>query len=180
MVKPFADAVAALEKGKYTTEPVQSEFGFHVILLEDTRSPEVPEFEQVKPQVEMFAQRKKLQALSTGFAKRPTIRSRKSCQADFVGRTAGSPMGAGRFLCGSHGSREPGCCWAACVAPTPHGPAREAGARLVAGHGPGRRTMLATGSGYSLKDRAIDLRHVRGIVSYVHVFYRLLEGAMKL
>lgn len=66
MVKPFADAVAALEKGKYTTEPVQSEFGFHVILLDDTRSPEVPEFEQVKPQVEMFAQRKKLQAFIDG------------------------------------------------------------------------------------------------------------------
>lgn len=66
MVKPFADAVAALEKGKYTTEPVQSEFGFHVILLEDVRSPEVPEFEQVKPQVEMFAQRKKLQGYIDG------------------------------------------------------------------------------------------------------------------
>jgi peptidyl-prolyl cis-trans isomerase C len=62
MVKPFADAVATLEKGKYTQAPVQSEFGWHVILLEDVRSPEVPEFEQVKPQVEMFTQRKKLQA----------------------------------------------------------------------------------------------------------------------
>lgn len=61
MVKPFADAVVALEKGKFTQEPVQSEFGWHVILLEDVRSPEVPEFDQVKPQVEMFTQRKKLQ-----------------------------------------------------------------------------------------------------------------------
>jgi peptidyl-prolyl cis-trans isomerase C len=62
MVKPFADAVAALEKGQYTKQPVQSEFGWHVILLDDVRSPEVPAFEQVKPQVEMFTQRKKLQA----------------------------------------------------------------------------------------------------------------------
>jgi peptidyl-prolyl cis-trans isomerase C len=62
MVKPFADAVTTLEKGKFTQEPVQSEFGWHVILLEDVRSPEVPDFEQVKPQVEMFTQRKKLQA----------------------------------------------------------------------------------------------------------------------
>lgn len=61
MVKPFADAVAALQKGEYTKQPVQSEFGWHVILLEDVRTPEVPEFEQVKPQVEMFTQRKKLQ-----------------------------------------------------------------------------------------------------------------------
>jgi peptidyl-prolyl cis-trans isomerase C len=62
MVKPFADAVVALQVGQYTKEPVQSEFGWHVILLEDVRSPEVPEFEQVKAQVEMFSQRKKLQA----------------------------------------------------------------------------------------------------------------------
>lgn len=61
MVKPFADAVVALEKGKYTTTPVQSEFGFHVIILDDVRSPEAPKFEDVKPQVEMFVQRKKLQ-----------------------------------------------------------------------------------------------------------------------
>lgn len=61
MVKPFADAVMALEPGKYTTAPVQSEFGYHVIILDDVRSPEVPKFEEVKPQVEMFVQRKKLQ-----------------------------------------------------------------------------------------------------------------------
>jgi len=62
MVKPFADAVAALEKGKTTEQPVQTEFGWHVIQLEDVRSGEAPKFEDVKPQVEMFAQRKKLQA----------------------------------------------------------------------------------------------------------------------
>ncbi len=62
MVKPFADAVATLEKGKITQQPVQSEFGFHVIQLEDVRSAEAPPFEDVKPQVQMFAQRKKLQA----------------------------------------------------------------------------------------------------------------------
>jgi peptidyl-prolyl cis-trans isomerase C len=62
MVKPFADAVAALQKGQYTKQPVQSEFGWHVILLEDVRSPDVPAFDDVKPQVEMFSQRKKLQA----------------------------------------------------------------------------------------------------------------------
>ncbi|NTW67361.1 MAG: hypothetical protein HGB21_13810, partial [Nitrospirae bacterium] len=35
MVKPFADAVAALQVGKFTETPVQSEFGYHVILLEE-------------------------------------------------------------------------------------------------------------------------------------------------
>jgi peptidyl-prolyl cis-trans isomerase C len=62
MVKPFAEALAKLEKGKMTTEPVQTQYGFHVIQLEDVRAPSAPAFEEVKEQVQMFAQRKKLQA----------------------------------------------------------------------------------------------------------------------
>ena len=49
-------------RARYTTAPVQSEYGCHVILLEDTRAPQAPAFEDVKEQVKMFAQRKKLQA----------------------------------------------------------------------------------------------------------------------
>jgi peptidyl-prolyl cis-trans isomerase C len=41
---------------------VQSDFGWHVIQLEDVRSPEPPAYEDVKQQVEMIARRKKLQA----------------------------------------------------------------------------------------------------------------------
>jgi peptidyl-prolyl cis-trans isomerase C len=41
---------------------VKSEFGWHVIQLEDTRSPAAPAFEDVKQQVETLSQRKKLQA----------------------------------------------------------------------------------------------------------------------
>ena len=73
MVKPFADAVMALEKGKYTTTPVQSEFGYHVIILDDVRNPEAPKFEDVKPQVEMFVQRKKLQEYLDGLRKTAQI-----------------------------------------------------------------------------------------------------------
>src|SRR5258707_501640 len=39
MVKPFADAALALGKGQYTETPVPTEFGWHVILLEDKREP---------------------------------------------------------------------------------------------------------------------------------------------
>jgi len=73
MVKPFADAVTALEKGKYTTTPVQSEFGYHVIILDDVRNPDAPKFEDVKPQVEMFVQRKKLQEYLDGLRKTAEI-----------------------------------------------------------------------------------------------------------
>jgi peptidyl-prolyl cis-trans isomerase C len=62
MVKPFADAVAALDKGKYTAEPVQTQYGWHVIKLEDFRSPEAPKLEDVKEQVQNLVQRKKLMA----------------------------------------------------------------------------------------------------------------------
>jgi peptidyl-prolyl cis-trans isomerase C len=61
MVKPFSDALATLEKGATTKAPVQTQYGWHVIQLEDTRAPEVPAFDDVKEQVKMLAQRKKLQ-----------------------------------------------------------------------------------------------------------------------
>lgn len=62
MVPQFANAVASLEKGKYTTVPVQTQFGWHVIKLEDTRASAPPPFEEVKAQVKELVQRKKLQA----------------------------------------------------------------------------------------------------------------------
>ena len=62
MVKPFSEALAKLEKGKTTTEPVQTQYGYHVIQLQDVRAPTAPAFEDVKEQVKMFAQRKKLQS----------------------------------------------------------------------------------------------------------------------
>lgn len=51
MVPEFSKKVAAMEKGKYTKQPVQTQFGWHVIKLEDTRSAEPPSFEKVKPQL---------------------------------------------------------------------------------------------------------------------------------
>ncbi|TAN49395.1 MAG: hypothetical protein EPN21_12000, partial [Methylococcaceae bacterium] len=51
MVKPFADALAQLENGKYTTTPVQSQYGWHVILREETRDKAPPPFEAVKAQL---------------------------------------------------------------------------------------------------------------------------------
>ncbi len=62
MVKPFADAVKGLKKGEYTQQPVQTQFGWHVIKLEDTRDVTPPPFDQVKPQLTNAVIRKKLQA----------------------------------------------------------------------------------------------------------------------
>ena len=62
MVKPFADAVAALEVGQLTPEPVQSRFGWHVIQLDEVRTPQPPEFDAVKDRVKALVQQKKFQA----------------------------------------------------------------------------------------------------------------------
>jgi peptidyl-prolyl cis-trans isomerase C len=62
MVKPFADAVVTMKPGEITSAPVQSEFGWHVIKLEDSRASAPPPFEEVKDRVKVLAQRKKLQA----------------------------------------------------------------------------------------------------------------------
>ncbi len=50
-VKPFAEALAKLEKGKYTETPVQTQFGWHVIQLDDVRSAQFPAFDTVKQQL---------------------------------------------------------------------------------------------------------------------------------
>ncbi len=56
MVKPFAAAALALKKGAYTETPVQSQFGWHVIMLEDSRNAQVPAFDQMKDRVRNFMQ----------------------------------------------------------------------------------------------------------------------------
>lgn len=61
MVKPFADAIAALQPGQMTEQPVQSQFGWHVIKLEESRASAAPPFEEVKDRVKVLVQRKKLQ-----------------------------------------------------------------------------------------------------------------------
>jgi peptidyl-prolyl cis-trans isomerase C len=50
-VKPFADAIIATPKGKFTPTPVQTQFGWHVIYVEDVRPAKVPTFDEVKPQL---------------------------------------------------------------------------------------------------------------------------------
>lgn len=69
MVKPFADAVEALEKGTYTKEPVQSQFGWHVIKLEETRPLTPPSFEEVEAQIGPLVQQSKFQAYLEELAK---------------------------------------------------------------------------------------------------------------
>jgi peptidyl-prolyl cis-trans isomerase C len=51
-VKEFGEAMTKLEKGTYTKQPVKTQFGYHIILLEDVRAVEFPPYEQVKERVQ--------------------------------------------------------------------------------------------------------------------------------
>jgi peptidyl-prolyl cis-trans isomerase C len=55
-VKPFGDAMAKTPKGKFSPQPVQTQFGWHVIMVEDTRDAKVPSFDEVKPQLQQRLQ----------------------------------------------------------------------------------------------------------------------------
>lgn len=61
-VKPFSDAMVSLEKGKFTETPVKTQFGYHVIKLEDVRAAKIPSMDELKPQIAESIQQKKLQA----------------------------------------------------------------------------------------------------------------------
>jgi peptidyl-prolyl cis-trans isomerase C len=62
-VKPFSDAMVKLEKGKMTEVPVKSDFGWHVIRLDDIRDVQPPPLEQVKPQIQQELERRRIQSM---------------------------------------------------------------------------------------------------------------------
>ncbi|TMH06949.1 MAG: peptidylprolyl isomerase [Betaproteobacteria bacterium] len=59
-VPEFSQAMMALKKGEMTQAPVKSQFGFHIIKLEDTRDAKFPPYEEVKPQIEQRLAQMKL------------------------------------------------------------------------------------------------------------------------
>jgi len=86
MVPEFGAAVSKLEKGKFTQEPVKTQFGYHVILLEDSKPIAAPPLEEVKPQLAQQLQqqnvKKQLDALKAG------------AKVEIVGVSAPSPAAA--------------------------------------------------------------------------------------
>lgn len=51
MVKPFADVAFALQPNQYSSNPVKTQYGWHVILVEDRRETAQPTFEQMRPEL---------------------------------------------------------------------------------------------------------------------------------
>ena len=62
MVKPFSDAVLALKNGEYTKKPIQTQYGWHVIELVETRDLQPPAYDTVRQRLEQVVQAKKIKA----------------------------------------------------------------------------------------------------------------------
>ncbi len=73
MVPPFSEAVVALENGKFSKQPVQTQFGWHVILREDSRALTPPPLEAVKEQIRPMLQRQKAQTMIENLRKNAKI-----------------------------------------------------------------------------------------------------------
>lgn len=73
MVPPFAEATAAMEVGTYSKEPVKTQFGWHVIKLEDTREAEAPKLETLRAELENRIKQDALRNYVTGIAEAAKI-----------------------------------------------------------------------------------------------------------
>jgi peptidyl-prolyl cis-trans isomerase C len=72
-VKPFADAMLKLDKGKTIEAPVQSQFGWHVIRVDDIREAQIPPLEQVAPQIREALQQQRVAAFAEQLRKNAKI-----------------------------------------------------------------------------------------------------------
>jgi peptidyl-prolyl cis-trans isomerase C len=59
-VPEFTEAMVKLEKGKTTQAPVKSQFGWHIIRLDDVREAQLPKLDEVKPQISQQLQQQKM------------------------------------------------------------------------------------------------------------------------
>ena len=69
----FSQAMTKLNKGQTTEVPVKSEFGFHVIRVDDIREAQLPKLDEVKPQISQQLQQQKLAAFQEGLRKNAKV-----------------------------------------------------------------------------------------------------------
>jgi peptidyl-prolyl cis-trans isomerase C len=95
MVKPFADAVASLKDGQYTTEPVRTQYGWHVIQLLGTRPVNPPPFDQVKQRLVQVVQAKKFRDYTDDLLKTAKVETFLDAKTDSeTSGKAGAPAAA--------------------------------------------------------------------------------------
>lgn len=109
MVKPFADAVSGLKVGEYTEQPVQTQYGWHVIQLLGTRPVTPPPFDQVKQRLVQVVEAKKFRAYSDELMSKAKIEDYLDAQTDTESSTpvaapAAAPADAPAPSAGSSGN----------------------------------------------------------------------------
>jgi peptidyl-prolyl cis-trans isomerase C len=72
-VKEFSDVMVALKKGQMTDAPVKTQFGFHIIRLDDVREAQLPQMEQVRPQIKQQIEQEKMTKFMDGLRKSAKI-----------------------------------------------------------------------------------------------------------
>ena len=72
--KTFSDGFVSMQKGGVSATPVQTENGFHVIKLDDTRPAKIPTLAEVKPRIAEALQEKKLQAFQEQMVSKATVK----------------------------------------------------------------------------------------------------------
>jgi len=75
-VKPFADAITSMQKGQTTPAPVKTDFGYHVIRLDDIRPLQVPPFAELKDQFRQRAQQQQIQKMVMDLRSKAKIEER--------------------------------------------------------------------------------------------------------
>jgi peptidyl-prolyl cis-trans isomerase C len=73
-VKPFADAMVALKKGQTTATPVKTDYGYHVIRLDDTRPAKLPSMEEAKQQIVEQLQQRRVAAFQAELRKKAVVK----------------------------------------------------------------------------------------------------------
>lgn len=72
-VPEFSDAMVKLSKGQMSDAPVKSQFGFHIIRVDDVRDAQLPKLEEVKPQIAQQLQQQKLSGFQEGLRAKAKI-----------------------------------------------------------------------------------------------------------
>ncbi|MEC5400203.1 peptidylprolyl isomerase [Uliginosibacterium sp. H1] len=72
-VPEFSAALGKLEKGKFTPQAVKTQFGYHIILLEDTRKAQNPSFDELKPRIMQGMQQQALQKYVTDLVSKSKV-----------------------------------------------------------------------------------------------------------
>ena len=72
-VSEFSEALLKLNKGQLAETPVKSQFGYHIIRVDDIRTAQLPDFEQLKPQIAQQMEQQRLQAFQQGLREKAKV-----------------------------------------------------------------------------------------------------------